>query len=218
MKSTIHIPAFFLCAMFMSFAAMADIVPEARIHKIDVADAPLYIQQQAKAIITQCSSSENYLSQVTIYQHINTANKQDNYILDFSALTNQTKQQTECSYHSPLCGPKGCFIMAYTQNNKKDWDQTWFAPALKMKIIDIVQSNKSFPAVEIMQVAENCMTVNEGKEPCPTHFTWLDKKFKYYGTTKLEDIEAGTDGNAAPAAPPAEATPVEDAAKPADNL
>lgn len=193
---------------------------EASIDKIKWASAPAYIQLQARNVVMHCSSGEYTPDQVSIFQYSNSANDQQNYILDFSAMKSLTQQLPGCNYNSPVCGPRGCFIMAYTQIDKKTWDQSWFGPALKMKIIEIQQNDKSFPAVEVTQAAESCIIVNGGRSKCPMHFTWLKKKFKYFGYAKLDPVQPfGPDGNPAPSTiyPIINATPDDPAQAPVQS-
>ena len=198
MKQPISILVLLLCCGCFAVPAFADDEPEASIDKISWASAPSYIQLQAKNVVLHCSAGEYTPNQVQIYQYSNSTTGQDNYILDFSAMKALTQQIPGCNYNSPVCGPQGCFVIAYTQISNKTWDQSWFGAALKIKMIGIEQNGKSFPAVEVLQGAESCTIVNGGKGPCPMHFTWRNKKFKYYGYAKIDAIEAGSDGSQAP--------------------
>lgn len=167
-------------------------------------DAPGYIQEQARNVVMHCSEGEYTPNQVRFLRH-RSASAPDavQFVLDFSAMRGLTHQLPGCNYNSPVCGPAGCFLMAYTQMADGGWDQTWFGSALSWKTTAITVAGMELPAIEVTQAAPSCTLVNGGHGSCPAQFTWIGGKFKFFGMAGLS-IGEGTSGIGRPP----EVTPV----------
>jgi len=149
--------------------------------------APSYIQQQARNVVMHCSSGEYTPDQVRFLRFSAPSAGLTHYVLDFSAMHGLTQQLPGCNYNSPVCGPMGCFLMAYSQLADGSWDQSWFASALSWKLSTVTLNGKTFPGIEVTEAAPACTVVNGGHEGCEIAFTWIGAKFKFIGFTSVMD-------------------------------
>jgi len=196
-----------LALMLATLPVKADETPAAdSIEKIGWGQAPAYIQQQARNVVMHCSAGEYTPNQVKILRYTSPAAPgAAQYLLDFSAMRGLTQQLPGCNYNSPVCGPMGCFLMAYTQTNDGSWDQSWFGLALAWQMAEVKLAGLSFAGIEVTQAPPNCGLVNGGHATCPVQLTWIGGKFKYIGYASLTTGDGS--GSAIPAQAPA-VTPV----------
>jgi hypothetical protein len=151
--------------------------------------APLYIQEQVRGVVMNCTEGTLTPNKINIYSYTSPAYPTHaHFLIDFSPLKGHPLTQS-CVYGHKPCSDRGCSIVAYTQKGDTVWDASLRLPVRKMDIIDIEEGGKKFPAIEIIQDKAQCLNTEQASDDCTTRFTWHGDKFSYIGLSTKEDLQ-----------------------------
>ncbi len=179
------------CTAQQSASVSSQAKPEAR--RIDWDDAPVYIREQIRNVVMNCTEGTLTPNHANIYEYA-APNQLSHYAYDFTAWVQQPVNGN-CQNSPPLCGEKGCLLTAYTQIKPNLFKQSLRTYVLSVAPKEIGERTPEGNVVaiagfEMSQSKFNCRVLNGGTAPCALNFTWKNNKFTYFGFGAKDDQPA----------------------------